>query len=270
MIRLDHETAFCPQVAEGNWPVFICLLGDFRLLKANQPLALRGGGKAEALLCSLALRPAYSLSRETVLEMLWPRSDAALAGQSLNSLVYSLHKLLGGSLGGAAPVLHVDGCYRLNVRAGVGVDVADFDALAVSGDLQARAGDSRAAASCYRRALRLYRGDLCVSAEVSAVVERERLRALYLTVLARLADFAFGLQDYSDCLDYSRCLLAADPCREDAHRLVMRCYVRLGERSQALRQFRLCETILRNEFDAAPEPATTSLFRQVRLDPDSI
>jgi hypothetical protein len=37
-----------------------------------------------------------------------------------------------------------------------------------------------------------------------------------------------------------------------------------------LRQYRLCESILAGEFDAAPEPATHALFERIRLDPEGI
>ena len=37
-------------------------------------------------------------------------------------------------------------------------------------------------------------------------------------------------------------------------------HVRLGARAQALRQYSLCRLILRDEFDAVPEPATERLF----------
>jgi hypothetical protein len=50
----------------------------------------------------------------------------------------------------------------------------------------------------------------------------------------------------------------------------MRCHVRRGERAQALRQYRLCESVLRSEFETDPEPATKALFEQIRLDPDSV
>ena len=102
------------------------------------------------------------------------------------------------------------------------------------------------------------------------MVEGERLRALSLTLRARLADSEYKQGDYEACLDQSLELLAADPCREEAHRLAMLCYVRRGERAQALRQYRLCEQILSGEFDAAPEAATTALFDQLRLDPNGI
>jgi DNA-binding SARP family transcriptional activator len=251
-------------------PILICLLGDFRVLKVGQPLALRSHGKAEALLCSLALRHAQRVPRDTLLDALWPEREAALAGQSLNTVVYGLHRLLGEAIGGASPVLHEDGYYRLNVEAGVGVDTVCFDALANAGQQQAQTGDRAAAARSFTEAVRLYRGDLHDGTSVLAVVERERLRALYLSLLASLAEYHFGEGDYVACLEHALQLLLNDPCREDAYRLVMRCYVRRGERAQALRQYRLCEGILKAEFDAAPEPATSELFDRIRLDPNGI
>jgi hypothetical protein len=50
----------------------------------------------------------------------------------------------------------------------------------------------------------------------------------------------------------------------------MRCHVRRGERAQAMRQYRICCSILQDEFDALPEPATQLLYQQIRLDPASL
>jgi DNA-binding SARP family transcriptional activator len=85
-----------------------------------------------------------------------------------------------------------------------------------------------------------------------------------------LADYHYGEAAYIACQDYAWRLLGCDPCREDAHRMLMRCYVRQGERAEALRHYRLCVDILRAEFEAAPETVTTTLFEQIRLDPGSI
>lgn len=251
-------------------PVLICLLGSFHVLGGGHPIVLRGGGKAESLLSALALHAQQGLTRERLIESLWPDTDSALAGQSLNTLIYSLHRLLGEQLGGAPPVISAGGWYRLNLDAGVGVDLACFEQLAATGDREWRLGEYDAAAASYQEALDLYRGDLSAGSDVHGLVERERVRARYLNVLARLADYHFGAGDYTACLDIVLQLLVVDGCREDAHRLAMRCYVRRGERAQALRQFRLCESILAAEFDAAPEPATRALFDRVRLDPDGV
>lgn len=253
-------------------PILICLLGGFLLLKRGQPVTLRHGGKTEALLSHLAIQNGHRSFRDTLLHALWPDDDVSMASQSLHSLVHSLHKSIGNCIGGAHLIVHNEGRYQLNVEAGVGVDTARFDALSEAGDRQYRVGDLALAMGTYRYAIALYRGDLSVdvNADTHGLMERERLRARYLTLLARLADFHFGLRDYDACLGYARRLLTRDPCREDAHRLVMRCHVRRGERAEALRHYRLCENVLRFEFDAAPESATTALFDQVRLDPAAI
>ena len=268
-IQFDHDTSR-PIDHDATPSILVCILGDFLVLKSGRPVGLRSSGKSEALLCHLALQHRHHIHRDTILQELWPDSNTTLATQSLNSLIYTLRKTLGDHISGAAPIVNVDGYYRLNTEAGVGVDVACFDAEADAGDRYSRAGSSLPALAAYRRAVSLYRGDLCVARDVHSIIERERLRVRYLGIRAYLADHHYGAGDYAACLDYTARLLNSDPCREDAHRLVIRCYVRLGQRAQALRQYRLCQDLLRREFDAVPEPATTLLFDQVRLDPNSI
>jgi DNA-binding SARP family transcriptional activator len=256
--------------AGANPPVLVGLLGSFCLLKCESSVPLREGGKAKSLLSELALSPRFGMHREALLTAVWPESEPALASQSLHSLVYSLHRQLGDAIGGKPPVMHQDGIYRLNAEAGVVVDIALFDALLKEGERHARSGSPTAAAETYARAIDLYRGDLSIGHSIRAIVERERLRASFLTLLAWLADYHYAQADLAACLGRALQLLANEPCREDAHRLVMRCYVRRGERAQALRQYRLCERVLRTEFDTAPETATVSLFDQIRLDPGRI
>ncbi len=262
-----------PEVTNGaidDSPILICLLGGFRLLKHGALVRLRSGGKAEALLSSLALRHGYAAPRDLLLQVVWPQSEPPLAAQSLHTLVYSLHKELGDAIGGAPPVVHVDRSYRLNVDAGIGIDIVEFEKHVSAAEHSARAHEEQGSATAYATAVRLYTGDLLVDTDLHAVLERERLRSLYLTALARLADHHYEQGDCMNALGCALAILVDDPCREDAHRLAMRCYVWRGERAQALRQYQLCERILRREFDAIPEPATTSLFDQIRLDPGSL
>jgi DNA-binding SARP family transcriptional activator len=254
----------------SNEPIFIGLLGSFRLLKAGCPLTLRNADKTRTLLCHLALQEHFSVSREHLLHTLWPAAHNGSAGQSLNSLVYSLHKLLGDALDGAPPVIYADGYYHLNVEAGITVDVARFDTLVRDGTRKARAGQLSAAMRVYEQAVQLYRGDLCNVSDIQALMLCEALRAQYLRLLAELSDYYFAEQDPANCIMYAQRLLASDPCREDAHRLIMRCYMRQGQRAQALHQYRVCENILRSEFDVAPEAATQELYQQIRLNPDQV
>ncbi len=262
-----HDT---PDDAVRAWPVYVGVLGTFLLLKAGSHVELRAGGKVELLLSELALRSRYGAPREELLALLWPDSDTAMAGHSLNALVSTLHRQFGDVLGGDGPVVRAAGNYALNLDGGVGLDLATFEAAADEADAALRSGDLEHAKAAYRTAAGTYRGDLCVARDVRHVVDRERLRMRYLAVLSSHADCHFGEGDYCAARDRALELLAHDPCREDAHRLVIRCHVRLGQRAQALRQYRLCASILRTEFDVEPEVETTVLYDQVRLDPAAV
>jgi DNA-binding SARP family transcriptional activator len=257
--QLD-STAYQP-----SWPILICVLGRFRVLKAGQPLMLRNASKMQSLLANLAVAPKHLLARDAILEVVWPDVELDLATKSLYSLTYQLHKLMGDQLAGEAPVIQADGFYRLNTEAGVGLDTNWFESLASIGEQQARVGDRTSAVQTYLNAVELYHGDLIVSASAQALIAREFLRSRYLTLLAHLADESFADGNYLDSLNYATRLLSVDPCREDAHRLVMRCYVRRGERSQALHHYQICQHLLVTEYDATPEVETTELFNRIRL-----
>lgn len=251
-------------------PLLICLLGSFRLLRGDQPLESLVVGKTAVLLSSLALHRERGMPRDALLELLWPDQQSSQSAVSLRSLVYSLHRRLQLAPDDGPAVVYANGAYVLNSAAGVSTDVARFDDLVAAGNGFVAAGQDARAAACFEQALLLYRGDLVADADVFAVIERERLRVSYLTILAWLASWAFRDGRYDVSLEHALRLLAFDPCREDAHRMVMRAHLRRGERAQALRQYRLCVKVLEAEFDIAPEPETTSLFDRVRLDPDSV
>lgn len=163
----------------------------------------------------------------------------------------------------------MQGSYQLNLEAGVGIDTASFEALATAGDREVESSLSSVVSS-YESAISLYKGDLHTGEIDQALIERERLRALYLTVLARLASHYYVEGELDAALQTALRLLNHDACREDAHRIVMRCHVLRGERTQAMRQYQLCAQLLRSEFDVDPEPGTVELFEQIRQDPASV
>jgi DNA-binding SARP family transcriptional activator len=252
------------------------------------PVAVHGT-KTKALLSILALQPNHRLPRDELLNSVWPDCDPNLASHSLSNLLHDLKKSLGDAISGANPVLHTEGpdcVYRLNVEAGVGLDLTYFEGLLSKGDRQYQIGDYVSAITYYMRAISLYKGELCppttqhsTAVAVGSVhpatdscfaIRREQAKGLYLTSLAQLAECQYALSDYASCLQTSFRLLSSDPCREDAHRMTMKCYVRKGQRSQAVQQYRLCKQIVDAELNTQPEPETIELFNQLLSDPASI
>jgi DNA-binding SARP family transcriptional activator len=253
-----------------QWPILVCVLGDFRVLHNGRPVVTSSGAKSKALLCALALRYGQRVPSGVLIDAIWPEKEPALASQSLHSLIHGVNRLFRDAIDGAAFVARIDGCYTLNSSGGVGADVAWFEASMREGEQAIRSGDRAAAAAAFAQAAGLYRGDICTVADDIALFARERLRNLHLSALAHLTEFSFDQGEYELCLTYAQQMVATEPCREDAHRIAMRAYVRMGQRAQALRQYRLCESSLQTEFDALPERATTALFERVRCDPHGI
>jgi DNA-binding SARP family transcriptional activator len=250
-------------------PVMISLLGAFRLTLHGEAMPISDGSKSESLLTHLALARRRPLQRMDLLERLWPNYDPCLAGQSLNSLVYKLNKLVKRFSQEIRIIGRDNGHYYLNTGQGIGIDIDYFEAWCAKGVRLLRRGDVDRGLGYCEQALTLYQGDLTGDSNIQTVIERESLRAMFLNLLAALADH-YTTKDPDTALTYIHRLLRHDPCREDAHRLAMRCYVRLDTRAQALRQYQLCRQILRAEFDALPEPATDELFDRIRLDPRSV
>jgi DNA-binding SARP family transcriptional activator len=263
---LNLETPRCQHDSE----ILVCLLGSFRLLRYGRPRDASISGKALTLLSLLALHLESGVPRESLLNILWPDQDAKHANVSLNNLVYTLQRRLRNESDCVPALVFAAGSYFLNRDSRITTDIDSFDALVSNGDRFKRVGEVAQAVTCYKQAVVLYRGDLCFDSDIASIVERERLRATFLTVLCWLADHAYQSAQYETALQYALRLLSCDPCREDGYRLAMRAYVRRGERAQALRQYQLCEHVLRREFDTAPEPLTTELFERIRASPAGV
>jgi adenylate cyclase len=69
---------------------------------------------------------------------------------------------------------------------------------------------------------------------------------------------------HEDALAIGRRLIELDDLREDTHRLLIRCYLSAGRRSEALRQYGLCRDILNREIGVEPAPETKALAEEIR------
>ncbi|MEU0187311.1 BTAD domain-containing putative transcriptional regulator [Streptomyces sp. NPDC006207] len=129
-------------------------------------------------------------------------------------------------------------------------------------------GDRTGAAEEYERALALYRGEFLAESpyEEWTVLHRERLRLAHLDALARLSELHFTAGRYAPCAELCRRLVALDPCRETAHRRLMRCLSRIGQPHLAILQFRACVRTLREELGVPPQRETVELHQRLRDD----
>jgi two-component SAPR family response regulator len=164
-------------------------------------------------------------------------------------------------------VLLEEGYYRLSREVRIATDVEEFDGVYERGRGLERANRAEAAAAHYEEAVGLYRGDYLLEDlyEDWTIVERERLTNAYLNMLDRLAVYYLESGRPTESVRCCYKALEKDRCHEDSYRLLMRNYARLGQRGRALRQYRLCERILSQEYDTVLSPKTQDLHRSITM-----
>ena len=230
-------------------------------------LAVEGwpSGRGRSLLKYLVTHRDPWPRREQLMEAFWPEAAPAAARNSLNVAVHGLRRAFRDSAGAQVVVLE-DGAYRLGPGVALWLDTDEFELQVTGGRRREAAGDLAGAAAAYERALALYQGDFLADDpyEDWAVTTREHLLLAYLDVLDRLSGLAFGQHQYGACVALCRLLVERDPCREDAHRRLMRCFTRQGQPHLALRQYQACADALAQDLGVDPDPATVALAQQIR------
>jgi DNA-binding SARP family transcriptional activator len=242
-------------------PVAVHCLGTFEMLLNGKPIETWRAVKPRALFQYLVSHRQRPVPREALIDALWPDPDAAPAGTALKVVVHRVRKLLRQTARRLEIQATEDG-YRLD-GPDLWVDVEEFERSCIEARRHEMEGGIEEAAASYTRAASLYRGDFLEDVpEEWVVLRRERLKDLYLLALARLTDAAFAKFDYEQCIERSQQILAHDPCREQAYRVLMLCYAHLGQRGRVRRWYEVCVRTLRGELDVDPDPDTQATYEQ--------
>jgi DNA-binding SARP family transcriptional activator/tetratricopeptide (TPR) repeat protein len=209
--------------------VRIRLLGGFSVeLPGGITVAEWPSRRAAELVQLLALAPGARLTRDEVIDALWPRLDAQAGGANLRKAAHFVRRALNDT-----EALELKGGQvALFPRATLVTDVAEFEAAA---------GSQTGAAA-------LYSGRLLPESlyEEWTQEPRARLHELALRVLRESGEWERVAElDLTD---------------EMATRELMRAALEHGQRTTAIRQFGRLRTALRDELGLLPEPETTALY----------
>jgi DNA-binding SARP family transcriptional activator len=206
------------------------MLGRFEVFVDSRPVPAEAWVQRRAtdLVKVLALAPGRRLSRDEVLELLWPKLGAEAAASNLHKAASYARRALGDR---SAVVLR-RGVVELAPNAEVTTDVERFER-----------GDDAA-----------YRGDLLPDEPYAewTLGPRAALRERRLAVMRSQGRWEDVLQE--------------DPADEEAHRALMRLRVANGDRPGAARQFRKLREEL-SRVGVEPSSETLALQREVTRGP---
>lgn len=259
-----------PELHPG-YTLRIRTLGTFAVYRGRHEITAREWQreKAKQLFQLLVTHRTQVLQKEQIIEMLWPGADPATAYRDFKVAMNALWSALEpnrAARSGSFFVLRQGSAYGLNLASGFWLDADEFAKQVNRGlSLMAR-GQHEAGARALRRGLDLYQGDYleALRYEDWCTEERERLQVLYLRATEALAHHAVEKGDYEAAIHLCDRIIARDRGWEEAYRLLMFSYYRLGNRAMALRVYDRCVQNLAEELGIEPAQATRQLYERIR------
>jgi DNA-binding SARP family transcriptional activator len=265
--RTIREFALRPPMPDPPgwpWPFEVRMLGGFEVLRDGNPLEFsrKQPRKTLALMKAIVALGGRSVSEQRLIDALWPDEEGDAAARALDATVLRLRTLLGD----ANAVAQRGGRISLDLDR-VWVDVFAFEqALALA---ESAAHERDAAEGIHlQRALDLYRGAFLVEEESESwpVAVRERLRGRFIHALARQAQARETAHEDERAVEAYLRGIDADPAIESFYQGLMRCYHRLGRRSEAIAAYQRLRQILSITLGLAPSAASERLYQSLRLE----
>jgi adenylate cyclase len=213
--------------------------------------------KTKALLAYLAAHEGKSHSRSSLAGLLWGNSAEEQARASLRQTLAYLRKALAPT--GREHLVVKDDVISVDA-ASVEVDAVVVENLAADGDPDG-----------LERLCDLYQGEFLNGLDLREEefndwlrVEHARFHGLVTDSLRMLLAHREANDELTRGIRVANRLIEIDPIQEHAHRSLMRLYARQGERALALRQYEVCQEILKHEVDSEPDEETSQLWEEIR------
>ncbi len=252
--RFEDQAEKVEEPEPVGQPLKIYALGLLRVELDGRTIQWRTLQSRDLLFC--LLQHAQGLRKETVGELFWPDHAPQRLHTIFHSTLYRLRRALPEQ-----SVVFEEGVYYFDRQTNYWFDVEAFDGLL---DQVAGEGRRERQIALLTEALSLYRGDYLAGVYGDwPTLERERLRGRFLAALEELADLHADQGDLRQAVALYQRLLAEAPYQESAHRGLMACYSRLGDRAGAIRQYHRCVELLREELGLSPMSETEELYLKI-------
>jgi len=223
--------------------------------------------KALALLAYLAVSR-QSHSRETLATLFWPEFSSERAFANLRGALQALTQALGEEW---LAICRRD--IAVKPSSALFVDVLEFQRQSNHQNNH----HSPPTIVCpeqlpsLQAAVELYQHDFlhgftlpgCLAFDEWQALHTDQLREQMADILRQLVRYYASRQNLASAIRYAQRWLEVCPWEEEAHRELMQAYAADHQRSAALQQYQECARIVREEFEAEPEPETQVLYRAI-------
>jgi len=242
------------------------LFDQFRIHYAGTPLSFEAR-KAQELFAFLLIHMDRPIARELIASRLWGETCTTTKSRAyLRKALWKLQAVLRDVDTGPKSIFVVDGdAVSIDGSRQLWTDIHELKQAYESVRDKPGPDIDRLSMQRIKAAIDLYAGDL-LSGWFSdwCIAPRSRLKQMYRVLLDKLLTWAVSAREYETGLEAAHRILVMDRACERAHHQLIRLYACTGRRSDALRQFEVCEAALEEELGVAPTRSTIHLIQDIR------
>jgi DNA-binding SARP family transcriptional activator len=268
--RLLGEDQFDAFVERKGRPICrVRMFGGLEVKVGDRPVRERDWKKRKArtVFAMLVLNRGQEISRDQLLDHVWPDLPEDRAKNNFYVAWSSMKGALMGAESKAGPCPYIDGTAgrcRI-IRDALRSDIDEFEELLAAGREGDTAGDGDKAIASYERLSAVYRGELLPGDLYDDWFAplRDRYRFDFVAAMLRLVELYLERDDPCSALVFARRALGVDPTREDLYQATLRCQIAAGQRSAAVETFVQCKTQLAEELGLDPSAETVALYQQI-------
>lgn len=264
LVPVALQVPFNLSQVDSKADISASFLGTFRLYRRGERLNLPGGNRQRSLLAYLVYHAQQQVHRDRIIRRFWPDHDPDCAKNNLNVGICNLRRYL-EQFFDQEVICFQNGYFYFNKDLRINRDIDGFLHAYHQGKEAERHGQEADAASWYRSAASLGTEFLEEFIQEEWTV---RLREDYTEKLFAALDFLSTYQQknrqFDAALETLRRMLYKDDCLESVHAKIMQCYLSLGKKEKAVRQYQECERILQEKLNMRPSDEMETLYRQAK------
>ncbi len=196
------------------------------------------------------------LTKEEVGVIFWPDASTSELKLRFKNAIYRMRHAVGSDV-----VNFQDNYYLFNHAVDYEYDIQNFIAAIKIASVKKNVNQKIEA---FEIAVSLYKGTYLPRLDKTWVVtDREKYLKMYMKAAEELALLYMNNKEFEASLETSQSALEFDPYNEPLHRICMRVFAALGNKSAVSNQFDKCRTFLLKEIGTEPSSQTITLYESL-------
>nr|WP_263325156.1 BTAD domain-containing putative transcriptional regulator [Neobacillus sp. Marseille-Q6967] len=249
-----------------GYSIRVQTLGQFRIWLGEKEVSEKDWQREKAKeLFQLFVTKNELMTKDEILQLLWPDLDKKSADRDFKVALNSLHHVLEPARKArAAPffIIREGVFYGLNPQAVIELDITDFQDWIQKG---LHDDDPVKSIPHLEKALAIYLGEYLPDRRYAdwCISKRESMLVYFLRGAEKMAQLMVRRENYDSVIYWCEKIILRDRTWEEAYRLLMYSYYRKNNRPQAIKWYHKCMEVLEEELGVSPLEPTKHMYSMI-------